>query len=89
MHRDWLKAGTSVPYEGVYRVHHYQHRLAHLVTIKYLHFPQCDRCGDRVLYEPALILEVCPVAPFLKDDPDFQNSTRHIARKQDAQTSSG
>lgn len=83
MLHDWLKPGTPVPIDGIYRVHHYRHRLTHLAHIRFLRFPPCDKCGEAVAYEPVLILESCPLAPLLRDDPDFQSSTEAIPRKSD------
>ena len=80
---DTLQPGSPVPVEGVYRVHHYRHRLAHLARVKFLRFPECDKCGDQVRFEALLILESCPLAPYLKDDQDFQKSTVGIPRKAD------
>ena len=46
---------SEVPEDGVFWVHHYQHREAHLVQIsRGERFPPCKKCGERVRYERAL-----------------------------------
>jgi len=43
--------GAVAPRSGVYRVHHYAHRMPHLVTvIKGMTFPECQRGGDKVRF---------------------------------------
>jgi len=47
-----FRSGEAVGTSGVYRVVHYQHRLAHEVTlIQGGVFPPCMRCGTQVLFE--------------------------------------
>jgi hypothetical protein len=76
-----FKPGDEVPVEGVYRVHHYQHRLSHLVRTRFLHFPWCRTCHELVRFETVLILETCPLAPLLAEDPDFANATVRVPQK--------
>ena len=46
---------SEVPEDGVFWVHHYQHREAHLVQVwRGEQFPPCKQCGARVCYEPAI-----------------------------------
>lgn len=50
--------GAIAPRSGVYRVHHYAHRMPHLVTvIKGMTFPECQRCGDKVRFVPMIAAE--------------------------------
>jgi hypothetical protein len=50
--------GAIAPRSGVYRVHHYAHRMPHLVTvIKGMTFPECQRCGDKVRFVPMMAAE--------------------------------
>jgi hypothetical protein len=46
---------SEVPEDGVFWVHHYQHRETHLVQItRGEQFPPCQKCGERVRYERAI-----------------------------------
>ena len=50
--------GATAPRSGVYRVHHYAHRMPHLViVIKGMTFPECQRCGDKVRFVPMIAAE--------------------------------
>jgi hypothetical protein len=50
--------GAIAPRSGVYRVHHYAHRLPHLVTvIKGTILPECKRCGAKVRFVPMVAAE--------------------------------
>jgi C4-type Zn-finger protein len=50
--------GAVVPRSGVYRVHHYAHRMPHFVTITAgTVFPECKRCGGKVTFVPMLAAE--------------------------------
>ena len=50
--------GDTAARSGVYRVHHYAHRMPHLVTvIKGMTFPECKRCGDKVRFVPMVAAE--------------------------------
>jgi hypothetical protein len=53
--------------KGVFWVHHYAHRVTHLVTIDGGTFPKCKKCGDRVRFESALR----PDGELVWNDPDF------------------
>lgn len=45
--------GVVAPRSGVYRVHHYAHRMPHLVAvIEGMTFPECKRCGAKVRFVP-------------------------------------
>ena len=79
-----FQPGGEVPTEGVYRVYHYRHRLSHLVRIRFLFFPECDQCGERVRFETVLLFGVAPKAPCLTQDVDFQRAAAHVPRKQEA-----
>src|SRR5205807_3656405 len=47
-----FRSGEAVATSGIYRVVHYQHRLAHEVTLLQGGiFPPCMRCGTQVLFE--------------------------------------
>ena len=50
-----FRSGGVVPRSGVYRVHHYAHRVPHTVIILgETIFPRCKRCGDRVQFVPVV-----------------------------------
>ena len=62
--RAWVESssrfvpGATAPRSGVYRVHHYAHRMPHLViVIKGMTFPECQRCGDKVRFVPMIAAE--------------------------------
>ena len=58
--------GVIAPRSGAYRVHHYAHRMPHLVTVpKGMIFPKCKRCGDKVRFVPLM-----PAEP-IETDVDF------------------
>lgn len=53
-----LIPGAFAPRSGVYRVHHYAHRMPHLVTITAgTVLPECRRCGDKVRFAPMIAAE--------------------------------
>jgi hypothetical protein len=46
------KTGWQVPYSGIYRVYHKEHRLPHQVTLlKENSFPACAKCKEAVHFE--------------------------------------
>ena len=50
--------GTVAPRSGVYRVHHYAHRMPHVViVIAGTVLPKCKRCGDKVRFVPMIAAE--------------------------------
>jgi len=50
--------GEIAPRSGVYRIHHYAHRMPHLVAVvKGMTFPKCRRCGDKVRFVPMIAAE--------------------------------
>jgi hypothetical protein len=50
--------GAIAPRSGVYRVHHYAHRMPHLVTITAgAVLSECRRCGDKVRFAPMIAAE--------------------------------
>ena len=62
---------SEVPEAGVFWVHHYQHREAHLVQLgRAEQFPRCRRCGERVRYERAMTDQA---ADHVSLDIDFQS----------------
>jgi hypothetical protein len=69
MFRNAFKPGNEVAKDGAYWVHHYQHRVSHLVS---LHrgdvFPRCAKCEERVRFEAHLN---GAAAPHISNDPDF------------------
>ena len=70
MFRHAFKPGTSVPKDGMYWVHHYQHRMSHLSHLKNgEYFPQCVKCGERVRFESAPEHDS---AEHISHDPDFR-----------------
>lgn len=61
-----LVPGVIAPRSGVYRVHHYAHRMPHSVTVTAgTVLPQCRRCGDKVRFAPMI-----PAEP-ISNDVDF------------------
>ena len=61
-----LIPGEIAPRSGVYRVHHYAHRMPHLVTVTVgTILPECKRCGDKVRFAPMIAAE--PIS----NDVDF------------------
>jgi hypothetical protein len=50
--------GAVAARSGIYRVHHYAHRMPHLVTITAgTVLPKCKRCGDKVRFMPMVAAE--------------------------------
>jgi hypothetical protein len=50
--------GAVAPRSGVYRVHHYAHRMPHLVAITAgTVLPECKRCRDKVRFAPMIAAE--------------------------------
>jgi hypothetical protein len=46
-----FKTGEQIPYSGIYKVIHRQHRLPHQVTLlRGETFPRCAKCGDLVAF---------------------------------------
>ena len=84
MLRDTFKPGERVPDAGLYWVHHYQHRLAHLARVRYAAFPECAQCGDRVRFERAP-LDTDRKAMWLREDVDFRHAIRDIPEQKDEQ----
>jgi len=61
-----LIPGEIAPRSGVYRVHHYAHRMPHLVTVTVgTILPECKRCGDKVRFAPMIAAES------IEEDVDF------------------
>lgn len=62
-----FQPGDIAPRSGIYRVHHYAHRVPHAVIIMAgTVLPKCKRCGDRVRFVPMVAGEP------LESDPDFR-----------------
>jgi hypothetical protein len=58
--------GVIAPRSGVYRVHHYAHRIPHTVIVPAgTVLPKCKRCGDKVRFTPMLAAEP------INEDLDF------------------
>jgi hypothetical protein len=61
-----LEPGNIAPRSGVYRIHHYAHRMPHLVIILAgTTLPKCKRCETKVRFVPIVAAE--PVG----QDADF------------------
>jgi hypothetical protein len=61
-----LEPGDIAPRSGVYRVHHYAHRMPHLVIVLAgITLPKCKRCGEKVRFAPMV-----PAEP-ISTDVDF------------------
>jgi hypothetical protein len=60
--------GAVAPRSGVYRVHHYAHRMPHLVIVTAgTVLPECKRCGHKVMFVPMIAAEP------INADVDFIN----------------
>ena len=47
-----FRVGDAISNSGIYRVHHFQHRYSHEVTLlRNERFPRCAKCGDAVYFE--------------------------------------
>jgi len=80
MNRQRIEPGMPVPISGLYWVHHYQHRLPHLVQTILSRFPECRVCGAHVRFE------VVPFAAesnagWLREDRDFAESCAGIPKQ--------
>jgi hypothetical protein len=63
-----FQPGWRVTSSGVYRVHHFQHRVSHLVSIyRGETFPECLTCKHLVRFEEVLTLVELPAANKLKE----------------------
>ena len=70
MFRHAFKPGSSVSKDGMYWVHHYQHRMPHLSYMKAGEgFPPCLKCGERVHFE---IAPEHQAAEHISHDSDFK-----------------
>jgi len=50
--------GAVAPRSGVYRVHHYAHRMPHFVIVTAgTVLPKCKRCGEKVRFVPMVAAE--------------------------------
>jgi hypothetical protein len=58
---------------GAYWVHHFQHRLVHLVQIEDSVLPRCKTCGGRVRFEKTVVQPRSSVEPIGRD-ADFDHS---------------
>jgi hypothetical protein len=53
-----LRPGSVVVTSGIYRVHHYRHRMPHIVFIEAgTTLPPCKRCGEAVEFAPLIAAE--------------------------------
>jgi hypothetical protein len=69
-----LSAGMKAPRSGVYRVHHYAHRMPHTVIILEGDvLPKCHRCGYQVQFSPMVAGEL------ICEDPDFKEASDSAA----------
>lgn len=73
MFRTCLKPGDAVSQTQVFRVHHYQHRLAHLAWVLFEILPECVQCGDKVRFETAVVDHPHGVE-LLRADRDFTHA---------------
>ena len=65
-----LEPGDIAPRSGVYRVHHYAHRMPHLVIILAgTKLPKCKRCDGKVRFAPMVAAEpIVADVDFLEHD---------------------
>jgi hypothetical protein len=69
-----LPAGAIAPRSGVYRVHHYAHRLPHtVIVLKGDVLPRCNRCGSLVQFAPMV------AGNPISEDPDFSQASESAA----------
>ena len=69
-----LSAGMVAPRSGIYRVHHYAHRMPHAVIILEGDvLPKCQRCGNQVQFSPMVAGEL------IAQDPDFTEASDSAA----------
>ena len=51
----WFRPGAVAPVSGLYRVHHYAHRVSHtVIVLGGTEFPVCKKCGDKVQFAPLI-----------------------------------
>lgn len=63
----FFRVGEVIPFTGIYRVFHSQHRVSHDVTLLIGEtFPHCSQCGHQVHFE--LLQEASQIA----GDSDFR-----------------
>jgi hypothetical protein len=72
-----FRSSDLVPENKIFWVHHYQHRLPHLAKVLFDYFPECDRCGARVRFEPAMLQE-SEMVELLREDRDFKHAVGKI-----------
>jgi hypothetical protein len=65
--RNTHKPGDRVREPGTYWVHHFRHRLVHLVQIEDSVLPRCKTCGDRVRFEKTAVQPRSSVEPIGRD----------------------
>ena len=69
--------GAPVPQDATFWVHHYQHRMSHLVSLSAGRvFPQCMKCGHRVRFEMS---PDSHQAEPITSDPDFRDDGERTA----------
>jgi hypothetical protein len=63
-----FKPGEVVPYSGVYRISHVEHRAQHEgILLKGQVFPACTACGEHVRFQ------LMQAANPIEQQPDFEN----------------
>jgi len=81
MFRYAFKPGSLVPEDGIYWVHHYQHRISHQSFFKTGEaFPPCRKCGGRVRFE---VSPEHPSAEHISRDPDFSGEPPEPSQSND------
>lgn len=51
----WFRPGMTAPASGLYRIHHYAHRMSHtVIVVAGTAFPRCKGCGDMVQFAPLI-----------------------------------
>jgi hypothetical protein len=81
MNQERIEPGMPVAIEGHYWVHHYQHRLPHLVRTVLTRFPECKVCGKLVRFEVVPFVAESPVG-WLREDRDFEETSKKIPVRQ-------
>lgn len=66
-----LRPGVIAASSGVYRVHHHEHRLPHMVFIEAgTTLPECNHCGIQVQFSPLTAAEA------IATDEDFHKELK-------------
>jgi hypothetical protein len=80
------KTGQVVPYSGIYRVSHTEHRLPHEVTLLRANpFPPCSQCENNVNYQLLREVTVDSFAITLNAIPPLAEETQQMFSSSDGE----